>query len=112
MVKPDEKIPDASRAHLKRRIHTLLEEFPREVELGTFRTEYLFIRLGHMLRELGRTLDKTRAESIIYGPDQTTLKELGDAYWEIGIALETKRPRNKRRTPHADSISEIERSGL
>lgn len=108
----DEPLPELSRAILKKRLVNLLDQFPRELELGTFRTEHLLIRLGHMLRELSNTLDKTRAEEIIYGKDTTTLRELGDAYWELGVAIETNRPRNTRRKPHAETMAELERTSL
>ena len=112
MGKPNEPLPDASRAILKQRIINCLEEFPRELELGTFKTEHLLIRVGHLLRDLGRTFDKTKAECIIYGPDRQTLRELGDAYWELGMALEQSRPRNHRRTIHPETVATVERSGL
>lgn len=114
MTKPrlNEPLPEFTRATLKKRLVNLLDQFPRELELGTFRTEHLLVRLGHMLRELSTHLDKTRAEEIIYGKDDLTLRELGDAYWELGVAIETNRPRNTRRKPHADTMRELERSSL
>lgn len=112
MTKDTAKLPEASRVNIKRRIFTCLEEFPRELELGTFKTEHLLIRLGHLLRELGRHLDKTKAEEIIYGPDSVTLKELGDAYWELGMEIDSHRERNRRKRVHPESVATVERSGL
>lgn len=112
MGRDTEPMPDASRANLKRRILNNLDEFPRAIELGTFRTEHLLIKLGHLLRELGRSLDRTRAEQIIYGPDSRSLQSLGDEYWELGMAIDEHRSRNRRKSVNRQTIATLEDSDL
>lgn len=111
---PSEKLTELSRVIMKRRIVNLMDEFPQRLQLGTFKTEDLLVRIGHLLRELGGHLDNTRTEDLIYGKAMTlSLQELGDLYWSLGVELGSQRPKNQRKPKiHRESVASVERSGL